>query len=316
MNLLQIGVLILLFCSVAALAMFAFQTFGPNALRGRLRRLMPAASAAADPVVGGPTWWRRAEKVSRPFAKLSLPEGEFEQGSFRVRFFNAGLRDPSAPTVYFGTKTAIAVVLPVVLYLLANAVGADLSFNAKLGLLLGSAAFGYYLPNLVLSSMIDRRKREIFESFPDALDLMTVCVEAGLGMDAAIKKVAEEIGHKSLVLSEELHLVSLDLRAGSDRQRALRNLAMRTGVDEVQTWVAMLIQSDRFGTSIGASLRIHSDMLRTKRRQRAEETAAKISVKLMFPLMVCIFPALLMVLAGPPFIQIYRVLIPTMNGGR
>jgi tight adherence protein C len=178
-----------------------------------------------------------------------------------------------------------------------------------------AASIGYYLPNIVVSRLVFVRQREIFETFPDALDLMTVCVEAGLGVEAALNKVAEDIEHKSKVLGEELRLVGLELRAGSDRERALRNLAMRTGVEEVDTWASMLIQADRFGTSIAASLRVHSDMLRTRRRQRAEEAAAKIALKLLFPLIFCIFPSLMLVLMGPAFIQIYRVLLPTMTGG-
>jgi len=156
------------------------------------------------------------------------------------------------------------------------------------------------------------RQREIFETFPDALDLMTVCVEAGLGTEAALNRVAEDIQLKSPILSEELRLVNLELRAGADRERALRNLAMRTGVDEVDGFVTMISQAERFGTSIAASLRVHADMLRTRRRQRAEEAAAKIALKLLFPLIFCIFPSLLVVLLGPAMIQIYRVLLPTL----
>jgi len=141
---------------------------------------------------------------------------------------------------------------------------------------------------------------------------MTVCVEAGLGTEAALNRVAEDIQLKSPVLSEELRLVNLELRAGADRERALRNLAMRTGVDEVDGFVTMLSQAERFGTSIAASLRVHADMLRTRRRQRAEEAAAKIALKLLFPLIFCIFPSLLVVLLGPAMIQIYRVLLPTL----
>jgi tight adherence protein C len=176
------------------------------------------------------------------------------------------------------------------------------------------AAIGYYLPNLVLARMVFLRQRELFENFPDAIDLMTVCVEAGLGLDAAMNKVAEEIRIKSKVLAEELHLVNLEMRAGRTREQALRNLALRTGVEEVEGLVTMLIQADRFGTSIAASLRVHSDMLRTKRRQKAEEAAAKIALKLLFPLIFFIFPSLLLVLLGPAFIQIYRILLPTLAG--
>jgi tight adherence protein C len=168
---------------------------------------------------------------------------------------------------------------------------------------------------MILGRLVFVRQREIFESFPDALDLLIVCVEAGLAIDAALNRVADEMQHRSEALSEELHLVTLELRAGASKETALRNLALRTGVEDVNTLVAMLIQAERFGTSIADSLRVHADMLRTKRRQRAEEAAAKIALKLLFPLIFCIFPSLLLVLLGPAFIQIYRVLLPTMAGG-
>ena len=186
--------------------------------------------------------------------------------------------------------------------------------NALLFWLLLSAALGYYLPNIVLSRMVFIRQREIFENFPDALDLMTVCMEAGLGTESALNKVGEEMVHKSEVLSDELRLVNLELRAGAPRDRALRNLALRTGVEEVDGFVSMIIQAERFGTSIAQSLRVHSDMLRTRRRQKAEEAAAKIALKLLFPLIFGIFPTLMLVLMGPAMIQIYRVLLPTMAG--
>ena len=160
------------------------------------------------------------------------------------------------------------------------------------------------------------RQREIFESFPDALDLLTVCVEAGLGLDAALQRVADEMQLKSLALSEELSLVTMELRVGASKPHALRNLALRTGVEDVDTLVAMLVQAERFGTSIADSLRVHAETLRTKRRLRAEERAAKIALKLLFPLIFCIFPTLLLVLLGPGFIQIYRILLPTLVGGQ
>jgi tight adherence protein C len=181
--------------------------------------------------------------------------------------------------------------------------------------LLATSTFGYYLPNYVLAKAIRLRQRDIFEDFPDAVDLMTVCMEAGLGTEAALNKVADEIVHKSPQLSEELRLVNLELRAGASRDQALRNLALRTGVDEVQGFVTMIIQAGRFGTSIAQSLRVHSESVRTLRRQRAEETAAKVPLKLLFPLIFCIFPALMLVIMGPAVIQMVRVVMPTMSGG-
>jgi len=182
-------------------------------------------------------------------------------------------------------------------------------------IVLVAAAVGYYLPTIALNQMTRIRQREIFESFPDALDLMIVCVEAGLALDMAVNRAGTEIRLRSPELADELDLVSLDLRIGSTRERALKNFALRTGLDEVSTFVAMLIQADRFGTSLAESLRVHADGLRTRRQQRAEEAAAKIALKLLFPLIFFIFPSLMLVLLGPAFIQIYRVLLPTMGGG-
>lgn len=312
MNLVQIAFLVLIFLSVFGAVVFGISFFSPNAARERLKTLVPQSSgrtSAPSPWVG------RAAGVTARFGKLSVPEEGWDHSGIRTRFMNAGLRNASAPMFYFGLKTILAIALPILCYLYLAFAGSKLSLNATLMVLLIAATFGYYLPNVVLSRLVMLRQREIFETFPDALDLMTVCVEAGLGVEAALNRVAEDIEHKSIVLSEELRLVGLELRAGSDRERALRNLAARTGVEEVETWVAMLIQAERFGTSIAAALRVHSDMLRTKRRQRAEEAAAKIALKLLFPLIFCIFPSLMLVLLGPAFIQIYRVLLPTMGGG-
>ncbi|HEY2928427.1 type II secretion system F family protein, partial [Piscinibacter sp.] len=231
------------------------------------------------------------------------------------RFFNAGIRTAAAPAAYFGAKTVLAVGLPMLtLVALTLFAGSPAKGHALLLWLLLAAAVGYYLPNVLLSRLIFVRQREIFENFPDALDLMTVCVEAGLGTEAALNRVADDMVHKSRVLSDELRLVGLELRAGAPRERALRNLAIRTGVEEVDGFVSMIIQAERFGTSIAQSLRVHADMLRTRRRQRAEEAAAKIALKLLFPLIFFIFPSLMLVLMGPAMIQIYRVLLPTMSG--
>lgn len=190
-----------------------------------------------------------------------------------------------------------------------------MSSSSVVFVMLVCAALGYMMPNFFLARRITNRQRDIFESFPDAIDLTTVCVEAGLGLDAALARVGAEMRLKSPILGEELHLVNLELRAGSSRERALRNLALRTGIDEIDSLVAILIQADRFGTSVADSLRVHSDNLRTKRRLRAEEAAAKVPQKLLFPVIFCIFPSLLLVLLGPAFIGIYRVLLPTMAGG-
>lgn len=304
--------LVVVFFAVFGFAMLLMRYLAPNPVQQRLQRFA-GDTAAADAKLADP-WIARIAKLSSPLAKLSLPEEGWEKSAWRTRFMNAGFRGEQAPMIYFGAKTLLAISAPILLWLVLIASGVTLSMNSMMLSLLVAAATGFYLPNLVLGRIVAKRQREIFETFPDALDLLTICIEAGLAMDAAIARVAEELAMTAPVVSEELHLVTLELRAGNSKEKALRNLAMRTGVEDVDTLVAMLIQAERFGTSIADSLRVLSEGLRTKRRQRAEETAAKISLKLLFPLIFCIFPALLLVLLGPAMIQIYRVLIPAMSG--
>jgi tight adherence protein C len=308
----QILMLGAVFIAVVAGLLGTLSLFQSSPVQRRLRDFEPDLHTGPQAT----PWVERLVNLSRPFAKLSLPEEGWEDSPLRRRFIHAGLRDPSAPLIYFGLKTLLALILPALVYTAVLFVGFSPGAKALLALVLVPAAAGYYLPNLVLSRIIFVRKREIFETFPDALDLMTVCVEAGLGIDAALIRIAEEMQHKSRTLGGELHLVTLELRAGSSKERALRNLAMRSGVEDVDTLVAMLIQAERFGTSIADSLRVHADMLRTRRRQNAEEAAAKIGLKLLFPLVFFIFPSLLLVLMGPAFIQIYRILLPAFGAGK
>jgi tight adherence protein C len=311
MTTIQLIFLAIIFTAVTLVTMAVLFQFSPGRLKGRLDMLKQGEISDKKTLS---KWTETIVKLSAPIAKLSLPDEGWENSALRIRFMNAGYRGASPILLYFAVKTIMAVALPLTLFLYSAIAGWNLETKSLLALLLGSATIGYYFPNYILARRIAHRQREIFENFPDATDLMLVCVEAGLGLDAAITRVAEEIRLKSLALAEELHLVTLELRAGSSRERALRNLALRTGVAEVDTLVAMLIQADRFGTSMGDSLRVYADDLRTKRRLRAEEAAAKIPLKLLFPLVFFIFPSLLLVLLGPAFIQVYRVLLPTLSG--
>jgi len=313
MTTIQLVFLSLVFVVVFGIVLLSLGMMISNPVQQRLNAIIGTPTRIAT---GAPnSWIARIVKLSGPLAKLSVPKEGWELSGIRTRFMNAGFRDQSAPVIFFSAKTLLAFGLPALLFFALNTSNAKYNGNSLLMLLLIAAAIGYYLPNIFLTIRIQHRQREIFESFPDALDLMTVCVEAGLAMDAALARVASEIGLKSPVLADELQLVTLELRAGNSKEKALRNLALRTGVEDVDALVAMLIQSERFGTSIADSLRVQSDQLRTKRRQRAEEQAAKIALKLLFALIFFIFPALLVVLMGPAFIQIYRVLLPAMGGG-
>lgn len=312
MTTLQLIYLAIIFVAVFVVALVILLQLGPRPVRDRLQQLSATGMPLAESEPSA--WVQRVVALSSPLAKLSLPAEGWESSALRIRFMNAGYRTSSAPMLFFATKTILTVALPSLAVFYISVTASTIDQNTFLLLLVLLAGIGYFLPNALLSRQIAHRKREIFESFPDAIDLMTVCVEAGLGLDAAIGRVGEEIRMKSPTLADELHLVNLELRAGGTRAQALRNLALRTGVEEVDNLVAMLIQADRFGTSVADSLRVHSDSLRTKRRLRAEEAAAKIPIKLLFPLIFCIFPSMLLVLLGPAFISIYRVLLPTMSG--
>src|SRR5207249_736441 len=175
---------------------------------------------------------------------------------------------------------------------------------------LTACALGYLLPSMALGRLAKRRQHRIRLGLPDALDLLVVSVEAGLGLDQAIQRVADELGFAHPDLCDELRLINLELRAGKPRTEALHNLGERTGVDDIISLVAMLVQTDKFGTSVAQSLRVHSETTRTKRRQRAEEAAAKTGVKMVFPLVICIFPAIWIVTIGPAAIKFIQVLMP------
>ncbi|SEO20712.1 tight adherence protein C [Duganella sp. CF517] len=309
MTLIQILFLAVLFVFVFGGVLLAVRLLTVNPVKDRLEALQERSQVTRR----GARWLEAAINLAAPLAKLSVPAEGWENSPVRTRFINAGWRTPSTPGLFYAGKTGLAVALPllVFLYLSSRAAGPG---DYKMLWLVSAAGIGYYLPNIVLNHVLKKRQRDIFESFPDALDLMTVCVEAGLAMDAALARVANEIGLKSLVLAEELQLVTLELRAGSAKEKALRNLALRTGVEDVDALVTLLIQADRFGTSIADSLRVQSELLRTKRRQRAEEQAAKISLKLLFPLIFFIFPSLFVVLLGPAMLNIYRNLMPSLTG--
>ena len=229
--------------------------------------------------------------------------------NLRKRFLTAGIRHPGAPGIFWGARVLCAALMPAFVFF--GVLVADKKFMPLhiLLILLAVAAVGFYLPEVILDLRIRSRKEKIVRGFPDALDLLVVCVEAGMGIDAAINRVAEEIRLSSPVLSDEFRLLNLELRAGKSRADALRNLGARADVEEVRSFSTLLIQTDRFGTSVAQALRVHSDAMRTQRYHRAEELAAKLPVKLMFPLIMFIFPAIIVVIVGPAAIQIYQTII-------
>src|SRR5579862_323542 len=231
------------------------------------------------------------------------PKSPSEMGKLRRLLVAAGYRGTDAIVVFFGIRLGLALVG---FLLLATPV----LMRPSVATALAACGMGYIVPTMVLKRMVKRRQHRIRLGLADALDLMVVSVEAGLGLDQAIMRVSDELAHAHPELAEELRLINLELRAGKGRADALRNLAERTGVDDISSLVAMLVQTDKFGTSVAQSLRVHSETLRTKRRQRAEEAAAKTGVKMVFPLVFCIFPAIWVVTIGPAAIKFVQVLLP------
>jgi tight adherence protein C len=250
----------------------------------------------------------RSEKISAVLQAL----GEQVEGrradvsAIRLRMIQAGYTGRTAVPIYLGSRIALPIGLAAASVFILSVLGA----TSLAGVLatVWFAAVGYVMPSFYIGSRITRRQKEMQKALPDALDLLVVCVEAGLGLNQALVRVSEEIERLSPVLSEQLALVNLEIRAGTARDEAFRNMGDRTGMEDIRSLMAMLIQTDRFGTSIATALRVHADTMRTKRRQRAEEAAAKTTIKLVFPLVLFIFPAMFVVILGAAVIQIYEAL--------
>jgi tight adherence protein C len=246
--------------------------------------------------------------------KLVKPRSEGESSTLRKSLLRAGYRRETASVIFFGIKAFLGILFFGFSFLMKLWIIKNISSFHFMLLCIILGVLGFYLPNLWLKMKIARREEKIIEGFPDALDLMVVCVEAGTGLDAAINRVGEEMKLSNKILSEEFKLLSLELRAGKQRRDALKNLATRTDLEDVSSLVTLLIQTDRFGTSIAQALRVHSDSMRTKRYQKAEELATKLPVKMVFPLIVFIFPSIFVTVMGPAIIQIFRMLLPRLAG--
>ena len=232
---------------------------------------------------------------------------ELEKNTLKIKLANAGFRNENASSVYQGIRVVcLAIfVLPALFFFLLKD-GFTMK-SMQWTVILGG--IGFYLPQIGLWHLRTTRQKEIFLTLPDALDLLVVCVESGLGLDAALRKVTEEMKHHAKTICEEFSLANLQLQMGRPRREVLHDLGVRTGVDDVRSLAAILIQADRFGSSIAQALRVQSDSMRTRRRQLAEEKAAKTAVQLIFPLVLFIFPAIFVVLVGPAAIQIQRNLL-------
>jgi len=227
------------------------------------------------------------------------------------RLIRAGFRNPNALKVLYGAKFIGALVVPLLMF--GPIATASWESSSKMMAMVATVAIGFFMPNEYVRIKAARRQKQIRRGLPNALDLMVVSVESGLGLDQAVVQVAKELEHAHPEISEEFSLMNLELKAGKRRIEALRNLAERTAVDDLKKLVAVLIQADRFGTSVAATLRNHAEFMRVQARQVAEEKAAKLGVKLVFPIFFCILPSLFVVTVGPMAIRVVRELIPMVN---
>jgi tight adherence protein C len=240
-----------------------------------------------------------------------LPASPKDVTIMQRRLIRAGIRNPNALKLLYGSKVFLGLTLPVAMALVVA--GSEAESSNKVMAIGVAAAAGFFGPNQYVNRRVRRRQKQISRGLPNALDLLVVCVESGLGLDQAIVQVSKELESGHPEISEEFAMVTLELKAGKRRVEALRNLAERTAVDDLKKLVAVLIQADRFGTGISQSLRAHSDFMRVQARQQAEEKAAKLGVKLVFPIFFCILPSLFVVTVGPVVMRIMRELVPMMN---
>jgi tight adherence protein C len=298
-------VLTIVIAITIAAVVFAFgaAVVTPSSVLGaRLRAL----GARQQPVEVKPAIRERIEQALDPLSK-AIPLSPADVSRTRAWLIQAGLRDAAHVNYYFGIRLILAAL---------GFLGV-LAFRGfdNPPLLLGITALGFFVPRFFLKRMIKDRQQRIRLALPDALDLTVICVEAGLALDQALMRVGQDLHHAHPDLSDEFHLVNLEMRAGKPRAEALRNLVERTGVDDIRSLVGTLIQTDRFGTSIAQALRVHSDSLRTERRQRAEEQAAKTTIKMVPPLVIFVLPSIIFVTIGPAVIALIRQLGP-VSGGR
>lgn len=312
----RIALLVLIFLAVIVVVMLASNYFlNRSAVRGRLEELTTGsiggegASLRRDKITAG--WAKLTDRIEK--AGISLVDSQGDR--LRAKLIAAGFTSPAAPKLFTLIRLITLFLLPGMMLLAALLGGSEVS-PMKLyifGVLL--AIFGLYLPNLVVTAKADRRREQIINGFPDCLDLMLVCVEAGLGMESAFDRVGREMLHSHPLLAELLSTVTLELRAGASREQALRKMADRSQVDEIKSFATLLIQSDKLGSSIGDTLRVYANEMREKRRLRAEEKAHRLPVLLSIPLVTCMLPVMIGVLMLPAVIRVIRQVAPALSGG-
>ncbi len=283
-------------------------------------RLLPDATAAAVGKSVGPSlrshetsrlWSALAERIEK--TGLSLVDTKSDK--VRAKLAAAGFDSPVAPKIFTLVRIVLVLALPAMFFALSTLRADQPSIFRLYILSMGLALLGLYLPNLFVTAKADRRREEIVNGFPDALDLMLVCVESGLGLEAAFDRVGREMVRSHPLVARMISMVTLELRAGATREEALRNMAARVEVDEIRSFATLLIQSSKLGSSIGATLRVYAEEMREKRRMRAEEKAHRLPVLLSIPLVACMLPVMIGVLMLPAAIRVVRTLIPAMGGG-
>ncbi|HEY3823981.1 MAG TPA: type II secretion system F family protein [Bryobacteraceae bacterium] len=294
---------------MAVISVYGYRAYvRPSRIFDRVGGIAETTADALEPVSVKPK-----DVVVRVFEQIGdqIPLTSADQNATRRDLVMAGFRSDGAVKIFFGIKVCFCIVM----FLFALLMHRHVTDNPVLRIvfLIAATGLGYYAPGLYLESQVKKRQTRLRLSLPDALDMMVVSVEAGLGLDQALQHVGREIEESHPDLSDELGLVGLEMRAGSRRAEALRNLADRTGEGELRKLVAILVQTDRFGTSMGEGLRTHSDFMRLRRRQEAEERAAKVGVKLVFPIFLFILPSMMIVSAGPAMLKLFEELFPLMQ---
>jgi tight adherence protein C len=287
--------------TLLVMSLFWFYTRPRSILNTRLDQM----AAAAGPRAGSGHVAALAGRVAAPISRI-VPLSAKESDRLQRRLFRAGYASPDAPLFFRAAQLVTTFLLPALVLMTFI----FLDYSLKYGLVWGAAAacVGFYLPRYALGRMIHNRRQRITWGLADALDLLVISVEAGLGLNAALVRVSEELRGVHPDIYDEFETVNLEIRVGRSREEALRNLAERTGVDDLRSFVALLIQADRYGSSIGRAVRVFADSLRTKRRQRAEQTAQKASLKLLFPLTFFLFPAVVLIILGPSVLNIVDLL--------
>lgn len=298
--------LLLLFAAIVLTVFGAINLFGgSDPVERRLAHGSSEATPNEPPASVRP---RDDAGLLKKFDAYLTPQANAEKSRLREHLARAGYRSRAAIRLYYLSRAALGLGLSLVVALLSPFLATDLSIERMVVLTLLSGLVGLYLPTIAVSLRIRRRQSEMRDAFPDALDMLLVCVEAGQGLDAALNRVAEEVGAAHPHLAEEFLLVGLELRAGKGRNEVLRDMATRVAVDEISAFVTVLIQSDRFGTSIGDALRVYAADMRAKRMVRAEEKANKLPVKLALGTIACTVPPVMLILAGPSLIMAVRTL--------